>query len=57
MSQTPPTNDPVYKRLYTFREMVADLLRSLFPADLIAADPRIEKVLRFNQVDHKRAPR
>ena len=37
MSQTPPTNDPVYKRLYTFREMVADLLRSLFPADLIAA--------------------
>ena len=37
MSQTPPTNDPVYKRLYTFREMVADLLRSLFPAALIAA--------------------
>ena len=37
MSQSPPTNDPVYKRLYTFREMVADLLRSLFPAALIAA--------------------
>ena len=37
MSQTTPTNDPVYKRLYTFREMVADLLRSLFPADLLAA--------------------
>ena len=37
MSQPPPGNDPVYKRLYAFREMVEDLLRSLFPADMLAA--------------------
>ena len=37
MSQLPPGNDPIYKRLYAFREMVEDLLRSLFPADVLAA--------------------
>ena len=29
---TPPGSDPIYKRLYAFPEMVADLLRSLLPA-------------------------
>ena len=28
-----PGSDPIYKRLYAFPEMVADLLRSLLPAD------------------------
>ena len=37
MSQTTPGSDPVYKRLYSFPEMVEDLLRSLFPADLLEA--------------------
>ena len=34
----PPGSDPVYKRLYAFPEMVADLLRSLFPDDALGAD-------------------
>ena len=32
-----PGSDPVYKRLYAFPEMVADLLRSVLPADALAA--------------------
>ena len=36
-AQTPGSN-PVYKRLYAFPEMVADLLRSLFPDDALGAD-------------------
>ena len=38
MSAKPPGSDPIYKRLYAFREMVADLLRSLFPDDALGAD-------------------
>ena len=37
MSQTIPGSDPVYKRLYAFPDMVEDLLRSLFPADILGA--------------------
>ena len=33
-----PGSDPIYKRLYAFREMVADLLRSIFPDDALGAD-------------------
>ena len=36
MSQTTPGSDPIYRRLYAFREMVADLLRSVLPASLLA---------------------
>ena len=38
MNAITPHSDPVYKRLYTFAEMVADLLRSLFPDDALGAD-------------------
>ena len=38
MNASTPPSDPVYKRLYTFAEMVADLLRSLFPDDALGAD-------------------
>ena len=31
-----PGSDPIYKRLYAFPEMVADLLRSVLPADALA---------------------
>ena len=46
MKKTSPTSDPVYKRLYAFVEMVADLLRSVVPkATLEALDLRsLEKV-------------
>ena len=46
MKKTSPTSDPVYKRLYAFVEMVADLLRSIAPkATLEALDLRtLEKV-------------
>ena len=36
-NETTPGSDPVYKRLYAFPEMVEDLLRSLFPAETLAA--------------------
>ena len=32
-----PGSDPIYKRLYAFPEMVADLLRSVLPADALEA--------------------
>ena len=35
MKQTTPGSDPVYKRLYAFPEMVEDLLRSVFPAEML----------------------
>ena len=38
MNAQTPGSDPVYKRLYAFPEMVADLLRSLFPDDALGAD-------------------
>ena len=38
MNASPPGSDPVYKRLYAFPEMVADLLRSPFPDDTLGAD-------------------
>ena len=38
MNASTPHSDPVYKRLYTFAEMVADLLRSLFPDNALGAD-------------------
>ena len=46
MNEIRPTSDPIYKRLYSFAEMVADLLRSVLPADTIdAMDLRsLEKV-------------
>ena len=37
MNQNAPGSDPVYKRLYSFREMVADLLRSVLPAEALGA--------------------
>ena len=37
MSVINPGSDPVYKRLYTFPEMVADLLRSVLPAEALGA--------------------
>ena len=37
MSETTPGNDPIYKRLYAFPEMVEDLLRSLFPPEMLGA--------------------
>ena len=41
MKQTTPGSDPVYKRLYAFPEMVEDLLRSVFPVEMLdAADWR-----------------
>ncbi len=46
MKKNTPTSDPVYKRVYAFAEMVADLLRSVVPkATLEALDLRtLEKV-------------
>ena len=46
MKKNTPTSDPIYKRLYAFVEMVADLLRSVVPkATLEALDLRtLEKV-------------
>ena len=46
MKKNIPTSDPVYKRVYAFAEMVADLLRSVVPkATLEALDLRtLEKV-------------
>ena len=38
MNAQTPGSDPVYKRLYAFPEMVADLLRSLFPDNALGAD-------------------
>ena len=38
LERQPPGSDPVYKRLYACPEMVADLLRSLFPDDALGAD-------------------
>ena len=32
-----PTSDPIYKRLYSFAEMVADLLRSVLPVAALEA--------------------
>ena len=37
MNQNAPGSDPVYKRIYAFQEMVADLLRSVLPADALGA--------------------
>ena len=37
MSESDPGSDPVYKRIYAFREMVADLLCSVLPADALGA--------------------
>ena len=37
MKEKTPGNDPIYKRLYAFPEMVEDLLRSLFPAEMLGA--------------------
>ena len=37
MNEITPRSDPIYKRLYSFPEMVADLLRSVLPADALAA--------------------
>ena len=37
MAEKTPGSDPIYKRLYAFREMVADLLRSVLPADALGA--------------------
>ena len=46
MNESDPGSDPVYKRLHAFREMGADLLRSVLPADALdAVDLRsLEKV-------------
>ena len=46
MNGMDPTSDPIYKRIYAFVEMVADLLRSIVPAaTLEALDLRsLEKV-------------
>ena len=38
MKPKTPGSDPIYKRLYAFPEMVADLLRSLFPGNRLGAD-------------------
>ena len=37
MKKINPTSDPIYKRLYAFVEMVADLLCSILPADTLEA--------------------
>ena len=37
MNEINPTSDPIYKRLYSFAEMVADLLRSVLPAGMLEA--------------------
>ena len=54
MKKNTPTSDPVYKRLYAFVEMVADLLRSVVPkATLEALDLRsLEKVPAEYVGDH-----
>ena len=38
MKPKTPGSDPIHKRLYAFPEMVADLLRSLFPGNRLGAD-------------------
>ena len=35
MNEIKPTSDPIYKRLYSFPEMVADLLHSLLPGKVV----------------------
>ena len=35
MNETNPTSDPIYKRLYSIPDMVADLLRSVLPDDVL----------------------
>ena len=35
MNEIKPTSDPIYKRLYSFPEMVADLLRSVLPGKVV----------------------
>ncbi len=54
MKKNTPTSDPIYKRLYAFVEMVADLLRSVVPkATLEALDLRtLEKVPAEYVGDH-----
>ena len=54
MKKNTPTSDPIYKRLYSFAEMVADLLRSVVPkATLEALDLRsLEKVPAEYVGDH-----
>ena len=54
MKKNIPTSDPVYKRVYAFAEMVADLLRSVVPkATLEALDLRtLEKVPAEYVGDH-----
>ena len=37
MNEINPTSDPIYKRIYSFAEMVADLLRSVLPAGMLEA--------------------
>ena len=37
MNAINPGSDPIYKRLYSFPEMVADLLRSVLPAETLNA--------------------
>ena len=37
MNEITPSSDPIYKRLYSFPEMVEDLLRSLLSADTLGA--------------------
>ena len=54
MKKNAPTSDPIYKRIYAFAEMVADLLRSVAPkATLEALDLRtLEKVPAEYVGDH-----
>ena len=54
MKENTPTSDPIYKRVYAFVEMVADLLRSVVPkATLEALDLRtLEKVSAEYVGDH-----
>ena len=54
MKKNTPTSDPIYKRIYAFAEMVADLLRSIAPkATLEALDLRtLEKVPAEYVGDH-----
>ena len=35
MNEIKPTSDPIYKRLYSFPDMVADLLRSVLPGKVV----------------------
>ena len=37
MNEIKPTSDPIYKRLYSFPDMVADLLRSVLPGKVVEA--------------------